>query len=190
MTALLALLILVQDDKPVLPSAIGTSWTFRDTVGGKAKDVVMTVAPLEDPKIERVELTPEGSKRGKFEKAVLVQGEGVDSWAIESSDGEIRIFHELVKGHFGIHWVLKTDMKDGSTWTGHRIYLSCGFGDAEETYKAVAEKVTVPAGTFDAIRIDATEKNVSTRSLWIVRGVGIVKISEEGRVCELVKAGK
>jgi hypothetical protein len=75
-----------------------------------------------------------------------------------------------------------TDLTPGATWN----WTWAGTGiSAKYVYRVVGrEKVTVPAGTFDAIRVDYTAEVLSqTRgklpivrgSLWIANDVGLVK---------------
>jgi len=75
------------------------------------------------------------------------------------------------------------------TWAGTGI-------SASYDYRVVGnEEVTVPAGTFDAVRVDYTAKTLSeTRgelplvhgSLWIVKNVGLVKQFEDDPALGLV----
>jgi hypothetical protein len=88
-------------------------------------------------------------------------------------------------GLLGRQWTIKSDLKAGMSWKAETIYLSCGFGSHVEEYSTVTEKVTVPAGTFEAIRVDvAHEKRVHT-SLWFAPGRGLVKIKQGERVEEV-----
>ena len=74
------------------------------------------------------------------------------------------------------------DLTPGATWN----WSWAGTGiSAKYVYRVVGpEKVTVPAGTFDAIRVDYTAETLSeTRgklptvrgSLWIAKDIGLVK---------------
>ena len=78
------------------------------------------------------------------------------------------------------------DLAPGSTWT----WTWAGTGiSASYVYRVAGrEKVTVPAGTFDAVRVNFTAKVLSeTRgelgpvlgTLWIKEGVGLVKQYED-----------
>jgi hypothetical protein len=72
----------------------------------------------------------------------------------------------------------------GWTWT----WAATGISASYDYRVAGKEKVTVPAGTFDAVRVNYTAKVLSeTRgelgpirgTLWIVEGVGLVKQYED-----------
>lgn len=78
------------------------------------------------------------------------------------------------------------DLAPGGGWTWG--WAGKGISASYEYRVAGKEKVTVPAGTFDAVRVNYTAKVLSeTRgelgpvrgTLWIVEGVGLVKQFED-----------
>ena len=82
-------------------------------------------------------------------------------------------------------------VEDGATWPGHQLFPSCGFLPLPATFSAHAVKVTVPAGTFDALRIDGEAEwgdQPVRESVWLVRGLGIVKLETRDESWELVSS--
>lgn len=79
-----------------------------------------------------------------------------------------------------------SDLAPGGGWTWS--WAGTGISASYEYRVAGREEVTVPAGTFDAVRVNYTAKVLSeTRgelgpvrgTLWIVEGVGLVKQYED-----------
>ena len=58
----------------------------------------------------------------------------------------------------------------------------------DETWKveAVDESVTVPAGTFSALRVRKTTSGAADKTFWFAKGVG--KLKETGEQTEELKA--
>jgi hypothetical protein len=85
------------------------------------------------------------------------------------------------------------DLKRGSSWKFS--WAATGIS-ADYTYRVVkVEEVTVPAGTFQATRVDytATARSATrgalpeiTGSLWIVEGIGLVKQDENDPALGLI----
>jgi hypothetical protein len=72
------------------------------------------------------------------------------------------------------HWVLKLPARVGDTW-------EADFGTARV---GALEKVEVPAGTFDAVRIDWTLPD-EVASFWYAPDVGPVKVKYDGKLSVL-----
>ena len=171
MTSLLILAVLAQDTNAFFPDKVGsaTLWGKLEAVGDKKFQVVR----LSD---KGAEYKPIEGKNWR-----VLKGFG----AVEYASDEFRFYTDHMDGLLGRTWTIKSDLKAGLKWKAETIYLSCGFGSHEENYATSVEKVTVPAGTFDAIRVDiAHEERVHT-SLWFARGKGLVKMKQGDQVYEL-----
>lgn len=151
------------------PTTVGAKWVYTDASG----DDVLMISKVEDVKggkvvtVERVE----GEKRFPFEK-VKVSESGLARVAI--SEGEFD--PPLV--------LLSVPFKAGDMWT----FKGAGMGTlAQQRVSAVvgAEKVKVPAGTFDTVKVDADYTIVfgqamvrHTSSFWYAPRVGLVKMRD------------
>ncbi len=151
------------------PTTLGAKWVYTDASG----DDVLVISKVEEVKgakvvtVERVE----GEKRFPFEKVRVSEG-GVARVAIPQGEFDPPLV------------LLSVPFKVGDAWT----YRGAGAGTlAQQRTSAVfgSEKVTVPAGTFDAVRVDAeytiafgqaTVKH--SCSFWYAPGVGLVKMKD------------
>jgi hypothetical protein len=166
------------------PTAPGTSWTFRTTRPGDAAPVTTettftaSAAPsgLELVSAADVERDQEIVYLDSAGAVVLRTGDSAaPDLVVRVTPQGVQVFEELWDGAMlGSVWSLPADLQPGARWSSAQVYLSCGFGIVEQTFAASAEQVTVPAGTFDAIRIDATDM-YGDYSLWVVEGLGLVK---------------
>lgn len=177
---------------PYLPLAEGTRWTYDVTKDGRVTRKVTTVGALEA-------VGGTGPNAGTLAFRVVTQKDGSDetvSWQIR--DGELAIrYREQAYGAGGLeieeHWApfkLRLDESARGLTVG---------GSWEETYEETklevnsplitamrtdtwtvmseSESVTVPAGTFDCLRVRKVSSS-STKEYWFARGVG--KVMEVG----------
>jgi len=183
MTLLLA--FLAQD---WMPAEHGTTWTFRDTLDGRVTERSLRAGSLPNEEIELVVSVEDAKRRDEKVDATtigLFDGERL-AWILQTTPDEVRQFRSMGMRWHTMELSIPRALKDGATWKAPHTWMSCGFATTERTYTAVAERVTVPAGAFDAIRVDAAEGSRTT-SMWLVKGVGIVKQVAGGRTSELVK---
>ncbi len=187
MTTLFALAaLLVQDAEPWFPGKPGTVLTFRRD----GKETQTTLASIDLAKITAVDTTDDSNKYVPLTaKSAVGAGDDDDRRGTITVFDEkgVRIYRRYGNNHAGLALSVPLDVKDGSSWEFRRVVLSCGFMGIDVKARAKAEKVTVPAGTFDAIRIDVIDDERVTESLWIVRGMGIVKSGQGEHATELVK---
>ncbi len=181
MTALFILTLLAQNEEPWFPSKPGTVLTFRKD----NKDSKTTLEAVDASKLRIVRAGDKGFKDIPFDarSAVSLGKTEFQSTIAAMSEKEIRIFHNYFGEDLCLQLSIPLDVKDGSQWTFRQVVMSCGYMGLDMEAKATSERITVPAGTFDALRIDVSHGKSSETSYWIVRGMGIVK-SGEG---ELVK---
>lgn len=190
----LALLCTPQEKESFLPTKAGVSQTFRHTRGERVTEVVRTTEDLGKEDLMLVDPADDGAKKWDFKEfrpegaefTLVREGEQIVH-VIRTTRDEIRIYSHAWDKTFHLSHALKTDLKDGMTWTSRHLYMSCGWGVADRSYTTTAEKVTVPGGTFDAIRVDMDTRVDGKESIWLVRGRGIVKWQERLGTLELVK---
>lgn len=190
----LALFCTAQEKESFLPTKAGMSRTFRHTRGEQVREVVRTSEELGKRELELVDPAADEAKKWDFtefrpegaEFTLVREGEQIVH-VIRTTRDEIRIYSHAWDKTFHLSHTLKTDLKDGMTWTSRHLYMSCGWGVADRSYTATAEKVTVPAGTFDSIRVDTNTRIDGKESIWLVRGRGIVKWQERDGTLELLK---
>lgn len=185
----------------LLPWKEGNTWTYKVTDGdGGVTTKTTTILPLE----------PVGgtgpSKDLMANKVVTEKADGADetqSWQAFVGDKVVR-YRELSfdsKGgaveleEFWQPYKLRVDETKTSVGTWNETFtetkietgyepLSGERTDVWEVWK-VNERVTVPAGTFDAVVFRRTNAQNSTKVYWFVRGVGKVK-ETGGQMEELV----
>jgi hypothetical protein len=182
-------------DNAFIPVKAGAKWTYTGTnnVTSASKEVntitdvgsdTFTVSVDTGDKVSWTE-TWTCTKAGLLQ---LQNNGGALSAMASGPDGTATV---TTKSNTGI--TLPLNPKPGDTWTQTTEVEIKGSGvtvDAKSTstYKAVGqESVTVPGGTFDAMRIDGTVNSVATFadgksmpvngtvSSWWVRGKGMVK---------------
>lgn len=185
----------------LLPWKEGNSWTYRVTSGkGTVTTKKTTILPLE----------PVGgtgpNKDVMANKVITEKADGADetqSWQALVGDQVVR-YRELsfdAKGgmveleEFWTPYKLRVDgtRLTVGTWTEKYTETKIEVGkspvttektDTWEVWKE-NERVTVPAGTFDAIVIRRTNASDSAKVYWFVRGIGKVR-ETGGQMEELV----
>ena len=178
LTLMIALLAQASDDW--LPLRNGTTLAFRQKDGMK---ISLRVASWRH---KDAKFILDSTDKGLVERAAgdstiaLLDGDEV-ALAIQSTKDGLGLFVSEFKDHFALDLTVKFPLKDGLAYDATHVWLSCGFAAAPRAHKVVAQKVTVPAGTYDALRIDA-----GTDSLWLAKGIGIVKRRQGATEWELL----
>jgi hypothetical protein len=177
----------------LLPLVVGASWTFAvtPTGGGAAESKTSTVEALEDVGDLKAGVTAFRVRTEKLDGSTV-------SWQEDQCDGVVRHREQS----FDLGDVLLSDqiyqpsklrvdetaahMTMGATWvdTYTEIEEDPVTGDVVTTEKseswtveAASESVTVPAGTFTAIKLRRTSDVVggADKTYWFAPGVGKVK---------------
>lgn len=179
---ILVLLAQVQEKKE--PKLFGLEVTFARTMRGRTEDATWRI---EKSSVEKLAQPGDDFDWNEAEvkgDLLAVKEGGTKIHVLESARDEIRIYSNRF-GHFVLTMTIKKDLRPGMTWKGKEIVMSCGFISLPVEYVASAEMVTVPAGTFDAVRIDVKSTRARSQTLWIAKGFGIVKWSLPGQTLEL-----
>lgn len=176
-----------------LPLEEGTR-TFRITEDGVARDVRLTVAAPTETALTFVAPEPAPSigwnEETRPSTGMLALREGEETLLVfESTPNGVR----LSWNSFG--WIaplceLPNELAEGMDVEVRTARPCCGIGIFPGRLRTTSETITVPAGTFEAIRVDLvdTREPISEDSLWLVRGIGIVKWVADGRTLELTSA--
>lgn len=177
---------------PLLPWTEGNRWTYRVTQDGVVSDKVTTVG-AEEP------VGGEGPYADvRANKVTTRKRNGADlteSWQARDGDRVLRYrerSYSASTGEFELeeHWdpyKLHVDgsperLSDGNSWleeyeeTKLPVGQSPSLSTRRDRWKvvSVAESVTVPAGTFDAVVIQKLGTD-TPKTYWYVPGVGKVK---------------
>jgi hypothetical protein len=181
----LVLVLLLQAETPLFPQEMGKKWTFRES----NREIVVTSEKIGEGKIQLItEVGDSGYKTESPGKSSIALKEGDRiAWIVEFEAKEIRFYRNAMGAMFTRHWTIR----EADQWEAEGVFLSCGFGSRKESYKASTEKVTVPAGTFEAVKIELSYEGRPFQTLWFARGVGLVKWQQGPEwVRELVKMDK
>jgi hypothetical protein len=157
------------------PAAVGTEWVYE--VDGE-----YTVG-------ERV--TGAAEKDGAIRLTVRATGGTVDEVYAVDKAGVTKV---SVGGFTLNTTVLRLPLMEGDEWTFDTPVQKGLFAESGTVVVGKAEKVTVPAGTFEAVpvRMTATAANGEkldaprTVTRWYAAGVGVVKVEyHDGQVAKL-----
>ncbi len=177
---------------PHLPLRHGSSWTYRITREGRAVEVLWEARRVD--RSEFIGVIGRGARKPLRPEGLLemTRGDAAPSWYIRfTDDGSIEIFEtafppsgDVIRTDVAPTLRIPSDPEATPEWKGDRARREDGFVIGEESYTATAEKVTVPFGELDAVKIE-----VGARTIWLARGVGIVKmIDDDGTTTELTAA--
>ena len=174
-----------------LPAWGEGAWVYRVLLEDRApRDFAVEARPVaEDAELWIPELVggPGTMRRATVEEGMvrltLCAGQhharAVSGWTVGETFDAIRI-HANVLG--ALEWEFPKVLEGVTPWRGSILELSCGLVRTEVEYRVARETVEVPAGTFEAWRIERYRVNQRTHqvgeryeALWIVSGVGIVK---------------
>jgi hypothetical protein len=147
---------------PYYPLKVGSEWTYK-VQGGPIKVKVAgpeKVGPINGYKLE----TSAGNKVSATE-TVAVTPEGVKRLNVNGLTPEQPILFLPADPNATKEWSVDTKV------SGQPI---------KGTFKAKTEKVTVPAGTYDAVHVTGADMEIGTTKTtveyWFAKDVGIVKL--------------
>lgn len=186
------------DPLRLYPMAIGATWTYRvtDAATGMVRDKSRTIEAFEDI----------GDRKAGI-MGWRMRVETADGWSISWQEdlGEEKGIVRHRKQSFDLDGLMKREefyeankiradespehRIAGATWTENYTQMILKPGMPEETSPetrtwyviGVSETVTVPAGTFDALRVHRTSPAGETdKTYWFVEGIGPVKEIDTG----------
>ena len=180
-------------DGPLLPWAVGNVWTYRVTEDGAVSTKVTTIT----------EQQPVGGEGPNAEldayKVITTKKNGTDhtdSWQAPDGDRVLRYREQSFSASTGDleleeYWEphkLHVDwspehLVEGASWLEEYEETKLPVGDTTSqstrrdrwTVKAVADSVTVPAGTFENAVVFQKIGSDTLKTYWYVPGVGKVK---------------
>jgi hypothetical protein len=112
------------------------------------------------------------------------------AYLVTVNDHEVRIFVDRGNERFVQQDLLKRDLKPGMAWSASWV-PTWGLADvATRTYAVSAERLPVGAGrTLETLRVDVSVAGIRRESLWLARGVGIVRWDAERHPGSLFRKG-
>jgi hypothetical protein len=188
----------VDDPQRLLPMAIGATWTFRvtDAETGAESMKTRTIEAKEDIGDRKAGI--EGW-RMKVENAngwslSWHEDLGLDVGVVRHRETSYDLDGTLERDEFYEAHKLRVDETPahritGATWTEEYTQTKIKPGEPEVSSPevrnwyviAAEESVTVPAGTFTAIRVHRTSPGAETdKTYWFVEGIGTVKEIDAG----------
>lgn len=161
------------------PTKVGTKWTY-DSDGKEQIETVTAVEKKDGATIVTVELKDEFGRKSQFKMRASEQG----------------LFQLTGVGFATKHppsCLLKLPHEAGQRWEAYTGARGSGFG----TLTAFGpEKIKVPAGEFEAIRVETTfpqfDKDDTVAKYWYAPKVGLVKyeFDKQVRVLKSFRAAK
>jgi len=161
----------LKDPVPYLPTTVGSKWSYQyrgyaeDPTGSELVNVVTAVSKQDGMTVVSIAQVNDG-KLGNCSVPTA-----------ESRDG-LRAGYFSGENFVGCAWLLKLPAVAGTEWREHHDGMNEPL--VREWYVIRRwERITVPAGKFDAERVDVTKVDRDgTRGeqfFWYARGVGLVK---------------
>ena len=164
---------LLKNQEPVYyyPTTVGAKWVY-DEPGG---DRVLVVSEVKDRKGAKVVTVVEENVNGPFVREVIAVSEvGLARLSMGSATFDAP------------QAMLQSPFRVGTTWQ-----VKAPAVDGAKTIAAV-ERIKIPAGTFEAVRVDANTSFGGAAPLiystWYAPGVGLLKITEGNKVHLLLKS--
>ena len=174
-----------------LPLEEGTTRTFRITEDGETREVALALAAPSPETLATVVPEAEPSMSWNEEtrpsKGMLALREGEEILVVmASTPNGVRLSWNYY-GQILPLCEVPLDLTAGVDVEIRTAQPCCGIGIFPGRLRTTSETVSLPAGAFEAIRIDLVDSRepVSVESLWLVRGIGIVKWVKDGRTIEL-----
>lgn len=179
----------------LLPLAEGTEWTFRVSSNASAVTSRTVVAKASKAPKGATVWAPSSAEdrdveRREIEGELLIDAGDAGAVHVErAQDGALSLAFSTFPGSefFTARFTVPAEPEDGAEWAGEQVFASCGFGAAPATFHATRERVTVPAGTFNALKLEVKTNGRVFETLWLREGVGIVKLDNGHETWELVQ---
>lgn len=157
------------------PMRVGDSWTYAQEEGNAEYTV----------KVLSAEKQADGTTRYLLEKQA---GLHIQSWYSRSSGwvlmhSETYVGQEMTATHEPARRFLKNPLVVGEKWFWQGKAVT-NIEASESSEVVGAEKVTVPAGTFQAMKIVSRADEgggAMMKTYWYADGVGLVKTTTEGK---------
>jgi hypothetical protein len=159
-------------DRPVyyFPTTVGAKWVYDDTNG----DYVVVVTRVEERKGTRVVTVERETGDGRVPEEVMEV----------SATGFVRTHYPGGVLDPPLE-ILKVPFKVGDSWP-----FRLDGCEGTKTISAV-ETIKVPAGTFEAVRVDTEYTRANQRRLvrsWYAPGIGLLRMTEDGTDLWVLKA--
>ncbi len=176
------------------PTPLGATWTYRDDFprhdGQPATPTVVTVCECDPERLLHF-ADPEGPN-GVSEKqaggaAVLTVNPGgrLPEMVVAAGVDGLEVYvNEPSMPMFMAAWKIPENLSTGARWTSNEVRFSCGWGVWEQSCEAHAERITVPAGSFETLRIDGASYN-GPHTIWLAAGLGPVRFGVGDYAIEL-----
>ena len=175
-----------------LPLQVGATWSFRVTPQvGPAEIKSSTVEALEDVGDRKAGVTAFRVRTEKIDGNTVSWQEDRCTSITRHREQSLDLQNVIITDQFYLPEKLRIDETTahttlGATWTISYTEVEVDSGGAmttvpkNETWtvQATAESVTVPAGTFNALKVNKTTSGSADKTFWFVKGVG--KIKEQG----------
>ncbi len=177
---------------PLLPWAVGNSWTYRVTEDGEVSTKTNTIGeqePIggEGPNAELSAYKVTTTKKNGTDRTESWQAPDGDrvlryrelSYSASTGELELEEYWEPAKLH--VEWS-EGRLVEGGSWLEEYEETKLPVGETPSTssrrdrwtVRSLAESVTVPAGTFDAVVFQKLGSD-TPKTYWYVAGVGKVK---------------
>ena len=172
-----------------LPLAVGATWTFRVTPAiGPVETKSSTVEALEDVGDRKAGITAFRVRTGKIDGNTVSWQEDRCTSITRHREQSLSLSDTLITDQFYTPDTIRVDetaahVAMGATWMVRYDEVEVDSTGAmttrakDETWSvlATAESVTVPAGTFTALKLNKTTSGAADKTYWFVKGVGKVK---------------
>jgi hypothetical protein len=192
-------------DHPYFPLKEGRQVTFASSAEGNQapKAMSMTVTKMGAGRATIESVNPAEKDKPPFTLEIACSSEGVEFDLSKMSGGRTGIKMDVLK-RTGFDFPAASRFKPAESWeTDQTVQVATAKQTLTVETKAVhkvigTERVTVPAGSFDAVKIQVEADTATTGSgmqippmhisqtYWVAKGVGIVKFVIGKRTTELL----
>lgn len=187
----------------LLPLAVGASWTYDVTdlveEGSPTVEKVNEVEALEDVGDRKAGVTAYRVRTEKLDGTTVSWQEDLCTSIVRHREQTLDEAGALVSDQFFVPSKLRVDesaehLVEAASWSVTYVELELDPIEGDHTVskeeswtvEATAEEVTVPAGTFTAVRLRKVTSGDADKQFWFAAGVG--KIKEEGEQREELRA--